>query len=265
LHKISYTSKNSSAQLLHLLTGHTCKGCPKIIQVFNIVRHDAEKTRTAAKQKSDKYRKKKSSTGEKPAKKRLVRKKTSEALGNRRHALKAKYSLKKQNKDGETFTFPPEPPTIAVQDRTVREMCECFNPESIEESGCAVCGLLTPNYELTNKDDLDLDWNLLAKPGVTRLERDSLDCPIEEQEGPILDEDCDKVCTDCEDRLLRGIVPLKSLADHIWIGRVPWQLQDLSFAEKMLISRVRHNRCVIRVASGRGKLSANAIMFNSLV
>ncbi|KAJ6622054.1 hypothetical protein B0H10DRAFT_1788658, partial [Mycena sp. CBHHK59/15] len=52
-----------------------------------------------------------------------------------------------------------------------------------------------------------------------------------------------------------------SLANHMWIGRVPWQLKDLSYAEWMLIAKVRHNRCVVRVASGRGKLSANAIMF----
>lgn len=31
----------------------------------------------------------------------------------------------------------------------------------------------------------------------------------------------------------------------------------------MLIAKVRHNRCVIRVASGRGKMSANAIMFSA--
>ncbi|KAJ7267071.1 hypothetical protein C8J57DRAFT_1068141, partial [Mycena rebaudengoi] len=49
-------------------------------------------------------------------------------------------------------------------------------------------------------------------------------------------------------------------------GRVPWQLKELTFAERMLIARVRHNRCVVRVNSGRGKLSANAICFaNSTV
>ncbi|KAJ6623834.1 hypothetical protein B0H10DRAFT_772277 [Mycena sp. CBHHK59/15] len=31
----------------------------------------------------------------------------------------------------------------------------------------------------------------------------------------------------------------------------------------MMIAKVRHNRCVVRVASGRGKLSANAIMFEN--
>jgi hypothetical protein len=29
----------------------------------------------------------------------------------------------------------------------------------------------------------------------------------------------------------------------------------------MMIAKLRHNRCVVRVASGRGKLVANAIMF----
>ncbi|KAJ7201449.1 hypothetical protein C8J57DRAFT_971073, partial [Mycena rebaudengoi] len=49
--------------------------------------------------------------------------------------------------------------------------------------------------------------------------------------------------------------------NNLWVGNVPWQLKDLSFAERMLIAKVRHNRCVIRVNSGRGKLSANAIFF----
>ncbi|KAJ7883833.1 hypothetical protein B0H14DRAFT_3082409 [Mycena olivaceomarginata] len=74
-------------------------------------------------------------------------------------------------------------------------------------------------------------------------------------------DECDHVCADCEARLLKNIKPLHSLANHIWVGKVPWQLKDLSYAEKMLVAKVCHNRCVIRVASGRGKLSANAIMF----
>ncbi|KAJ6609910.1 hypothetical protein B0H10DRAFT_2166208 [Mycena sp. CBHHK59/15] len=86
--------------------------------------------------------------------------------------------------------------------------------------------------------EVNVDWDLLK----------AID-PVEELDGPVLAEDCDSIC------------PLRSLANHIWIGHVPWQLKDLSFAEKMLITRVRHNRCVVRVASRRGKMSANAIMF----
>ncbi|KAJ6632034.1 hypothetical protein B0H10DRAFT_1772070 [Mycena sp. CBHHK59/15] len=42
---------------------------------------------------------------------------------------------------------------------------------------------------------------------------------------------------------------------------LPWQLKDLLFAEVLLIAKVCHSCCVIHVASGHGKLSANAIMF----
>ncbi|KAJ6490539.1 hypothetical protein DFH09DRAFT_947747 [Mycena vulgaris] len=56
-------------------------------------------------------------------------------------------------------------------------------------------------------------------------------------------------------------MPLTSLVNHIWIRKIPWQLQDLSYAEEILVAQVRHNRCGVRAASGRGKLSVNAIMF----
>ncbi|KAJ7892102.1 hypothetical protein B0H14DRAFT_2335499, partial [Mycena olivaceomarginata] len=78
--------------------------------------------------------------------------------------------------------------------------------------------------------------------------------PIEELEGPIMAEECDYVCADCETRLFE-------ILNLCTVGKVPWQLKNLSYAEKMLVAKVRRNRCVIRVTSGRGKLSALAIMF----
>lgn len=76
-----------------------------------------------------------------------------------------------------------------------------------------------------------------------------------------MDEEYDHVCADCETRLLKNIKPLRSLANHIWVGKVPWQLKDSSYAEKMLVAKVRRNRYVIRVASGPGKLSAASDIF----
>jgi hypothetical protein len=96
---------------------------------------------------------------------------------------------------------------------------------------------------------------------VTRKERLTLDDPVSELNGPILAEGCDQVCIECEAKLITGVTPTHSLANHLWIGEVPWQLKDLTWAEKMMITKVRHNRCVVRVASGRGKLVANAIMY----
>ena len=47
----------------------------------------------------------------------------------------------------------------------------------------------------------------------------------------------------------------------MWLGEIPEELQQLSFAEKLLIGRVRHNRCIVRVGKGMHKMIANAVMF----
>jgi hypothetical protein len=53
------------------------------------------------------------------------------------------------------------------------------------------------------------------------------------------------------------------LANGLWLGAVPPQLQGLSFAEQLLISRVRRNRCIVKVSSGMSKMKANVIMFEN--
>ncbi|KAJ7122696.1 hypothetical protein C8R43DRAFT_1090749 [Mycena crocata] len=60
---------------------------------------------------------------------------------------------------------------------------------------------------------------------------------------------------------LQGKIPNDALANHNWVGIVPPQLQGLTYAEGVMIARIRHNRCVIRVNSGRVRMHANAIMF----
>ena len=58
-------------------------------------------------------------------------------------------------------------------------------------------------------------------------------------------------------------MPLHALANGKWIGAVPNELSDLSFAEQLLVARVRHNRCIVRVSSGMHKMRANAITFEN--
>ncbi|KAF8187235.1 hypothetical protein K438DRAFT_1488480, partial [Mycena galopus ATCC 62051] len=159
--------------------------------------------------------------------------------------------------------FPPSPPSEELRHKIITGFCDDMLPARFMESGCAVCGRLTQNTELTLMSDLDLPWESLVVDDVTRKERSEESDPIEALEGPVLAAGCDSVCTGCESALRRHTAPPHSLSNHLWLGEVPWQLRDLSFAEKMLIAKVRHNRCVVRVASGRGKLTGNAIMFAS--
>jgi hypothetical protein len=58
-------------------------------------------------------------------------------------------------------------------------------------------------------------------------------------------------------------VPTLALANGLWLGKIPEELQDLRYAEQLLIARVRHNRCIIKVSSGMHKMCANVISFSN--
>ncbi|KAF5343728.1 hypothetical protein D9758_016524 [Tetrapyrgos nigripes] len=60
-------------------------------------------------------------------------------------------------------------------------------------------------------------------------------------------------------------MPKNALAQGLWIGDIPNELKDLGFAEKLLIARVRHSRCLVKVASGRYKMKANIMCFSNPV
>ncbi|KAJ7239713.1 hypothetical protein C8J57DRAFT_1438989 [Mycena rebaudengoi] len=154
-------------------------------------------------------------------------------------------------------SFPPPPLNHTLEERIVRQSCA-------DIAGCAACGQLTLLTDLQDRSTLtDLNLDILAVDGVTRAERFSLDDPIVSIPGPVMDDSCAGICSPCLKAIYSNKLPLNSLANRMWIGKVPWQLKDLSFAERMLIAKVRHNRCVVRVNSGRGKLSANAIVFSN--
>ncbi|KZP15575.1 hypothetical protein FIBSPDRAFT_912483 [Athelia psychrophila] len=77
----------------------------------------------------------------------------------------------------------------------------------------------------------------------------------------LLAKGCTSVCSYCDKSLKVRKLPLLSLTNYLWIGDVPMELQGLSYAEKLLVARVRHNRCVVRVQAGSLKMAANAISF----
>ncbi|KIM72034.1 hypothetical protein PILCRDRAFT_24650, partial [Piloderma croceum F 1598] len=49
----------------------------------------------------------------------------------------------------------------------------------------------------------------------------------------------------------------------LWLGSVLAQLQNLTYAEQLLISRVRRNKCIVQVSSGMHKMKANVIAFEN--
>ena len=159
--------------------------------------------------------------------------------------------------------FPPAPPSRQLVEQIVNDFCADTSPSTFEESGCAVCGQLTPYSELIPVANCGCDLSPLVAPGVTRRERSSQSVPIQELEGPVIDRTCKNICLNCVQSLEKGKVPKHALANGLWLGVVPDELKGLTFAEKMMIARVRHNRAVVRVSSGRAKMVANVIMFSN--
>ncbi|KAF9547541.1 hypothetical protein CPC08DRAFT_617104, partial [Agrocybe pediades] len=156
--------------------------------------------------------------------------------------------------------FPPQPPDDTLLHNIISGYCDDMRPDSFQEAGCAVCGSLTLLKDLRKVENPKL-YEALIVPNVTRKERFKADDAVIGLDGPVLALDRDTACVECITQLEKGKVPLRSLANGMWIGKVPDQLKNLTFAEQMLISRIRHNHCLVRVASGRAKMIANCIMF----
>jgi len=133
------------------------------------------------------------------------------------------------------------------------------------EGGCAVCGQLTPLSQLSKLSESGCDLNILNRKGmgVTCLERFSQKELIQEVKGPILDQTCTNICRSCKSSLEQGLTPKYALANGLWLGPVPPQLQNLSYAEQLLVARVRRNKCIVQVSSGMHKMKANVIAFEN--
>ncbi|KZT18000.1 hypothetical protein NEOLEDRAFT_1081404, partial [Neolentinus lepideus HHB14362 ss-1] len=159
--------------------------------------------------------------------------------------------------------FPPDPPSKELIQKIIHGFSQAQITSIIEEGSCAVCGILCPCSKLTLLTNYKEKLHLLSDNGrvVTRRERKTKSDPVMVIPGPILNFRSDMICPKCAQSLDKNKPPELALANGLWIGDMPTELQNLTLAEQLLIARVRHNRCVVRVSSGMHKMRANAVMF----
>ncbi|KAF6741986.1 hypothetical protein DFP72DRAFT_831842, partial [Ephemerocybe angulata] len=160
-----------------------------------------------------------------------------------------------------TDVYPPRPTTIHDIAVVMKAYCKEISPHAVEESGCCVCGQLSLRTHLIPFDEATYELDILEELGSTRLERTAGHEPVSNMKGPVLDVNLKDICLSCHDCLKHGKRPTRALANHLWVGEVPECLQDLTLAECAMISRVRYNRCVVRVATGHAKMIANVVAF----
>ena len=171
--------------------------------------------------------------------------------------------LPERVKVNKACSFPPEPLTQTQKEQIIRNACEEFDPRRIDEASCSVCGLLTVKAKLVSLRVVKENITILAADGLVRLARKSTKEPVKYSNGLVLANDNQVGCPSCVKSLREGVMPKNALADGLWLGDVPNELANLTFAEKLLISRIRRNACVARVASGGRKLVAKAVMFTN--
>ncbi|PPQ72163.1 hypothetical protein CVT24_002414 [Panaeolus cyanescens] len=161
----------------------------------------------------------------------------------------------------QTETFPPEPSSLNDIHRSLRDYCRELTPDVLTECGCAVCGQLVRVSDTVDRSDMVFKASILEQIDATRRERTSESDPEDDLQGPVLDCSLSRVCSSCLQCVQKGRRPKMALANNLWLGDVPLALKDLTWAEKALIARVRHNRCVVRISQGHSKMIGNVISF----
>ncbi|TFK61640.1 hypothetical protein BDN72DRAFT_726002, partial [Pluteus cervinus] len=159
--------------------------------------------------------------------------------------------------------FPPEPLNQVLVDRVITDFCHAISPEKLEEAGCAVCCELHAISEMQPKKNITRHLNCLDVDNITRKERRETKDPIVQIDGPIVDLDCTHVCSTCRESIYKGKKPKLSQANGLWIGKMPSVLQELTFVEKLIISKLRLNCCFVRVSSGFRKMISHVIAFEA--
>ena len=146
--------------------------------------------------------------------------------------------------------FPPNPPSTALIETIIRGLCNDTKPDNLTEAGCAVYGQVSSLNNMVLLNDLQCDLYIISPGNIDTYEHLNNSDPILPLNGPILAENCKHVCQSCQSFLQKGIKPPQSLSNSFWIGPFLTVLKNLTFAEKMLIARIHHNKCIIHVFSG---------------
>ncbi|KAF8333778.1 hypothetical protein F5887DRAFT_850699, partial [Amanita rubescens] len=247
LHGLSVGSRATAALLYDLFSSHSCLDCHDFVTIFSV---------------------------SKPVIKLLPNKTKNEEIGEKikkhLHNFKLNIPQKKDKKGTKksteignfAATFPPPPLTRSLAHSIISGACKKMSHANIEEAGCAVCGQLTSMNQLSSLKNVKNHLHVLKAPGFSRLERHSETDPLKEY-PVVMDHSCKHVCNHCRAALRQGKVPKYALAKGLWIGAVPKELSSLRLVERMLVAKVRHSCCSIKIASGMRKMKANAIAFPS--
>ena len=260
---------STRAAMVSLFESHHCAKCNNFVSVFSVEaskpkkRSDASRVVDLANKKQVYHQKEKREKKEKQEKKKKQENKV-------RREKKVDIVVSSLD-DLPNPKFPPPCETLGpnLEMKIIKDFCKAQAPSSIEEAGCAVCGQLELLRDLVPLKTIKNLLHVLEEPGVTREERKDASEKIHEYKGPVIDRACSMVCAKCRRSLRKNVAPHLALSRNLWIGPVPSELSDLNMVKKMLVAKVRHNNCFVRVnyglpdGYGMAKMISHVIAFES--
>jgi hypothetical protein len=257
MHNVTISSKSPVAEVLEVLSAHMCSSrCSQFYTLFV-----PKKPALTSSERQAKWYKGLSEAD----KNKINKKKHNNFVKSPTFKIRKRKENKSAYQTSKITVFPPKPPSKKLVHKIISGFCEDTHPSKLLESGCAVCGQLTKLSDMLKRSDNSSNLEPLIQEGVSRIEIKSEHDEIKEITGPVIDDDCMYVCKSCNKSLEKGKIPANALCNGFWLGKIPDELACLTYVEQLLISRVRHNRCIIKVASGRYKMHANAITFQNPV
>ncbi|SJL13073.1 uncharacterized protein ARMOST_16510 [Armillaria ostoyae] len=167
--------------------------------------------------------------------------------------------------------FPPRVLTSEREASIMRSCADAMQPSIFQEAGCTVCGQLKPLNQLSAACHVARFFTILENNDGTRKERFRDTDPIVPLSGPVVDPKTELICLPCRASVRKGVVPKHALACNLWLGEVPEVLSRLLFVERILVSRVRHSCCFVRVALsahpdlGSRKMISHVVAFEAPV
>src|SRR6266487_3819955 len=230
-HGIICHTKMKSIDIQNAIKNHVCGDCQHFVNVFEAI--NTQQRQLIVLKAAKKYQEKQ---GEAHKKANLLSAKENQAKNKVWYKLTNLRAVKKYQERKKLSKFPPSPPSAELQYKIISDACKDMSPPMFTEAGCAICGRLTPLVHLLKLSRVKLDLSILVRASVTQRECTSEDDPIEDLKGPVIEKDLDKICKSCHKLLAKGKVPLLALANGKWVGKVPTQLSDLSYAEQLLVA-----------------------------
>ena len=237
-HQVQIQSKWSKKQMSHEVYKHKCQGCSVFLTVLQVVDLDEVKSKRRLSNLA------------------AVKKYQHSKMHPLDHELGPQAQVIPQGYlEGMPIeSFPPDPPSLDLLCTIITDFCTDMSPLNFEEDGCAVCGSLVKMTKMKKLSDSKGDFDVLIRENVARNEICSPEDILVDFNKPVLIDGLSNVCLTCDAYLCKRKLPPLSLANGKWIGSIPLALSDLSFAEQMLVARIRHNRCIVHVSSGMHKM-----------